>query len=103
MEQAIFIFLRTGQVLHELWEKMQISLLKFIWQPNSQLRKINRTNALSMTIDIIISIFIRRKYKKALEALDLNFSETREIIRPRRSEPRNKKPKKPYSMNYKKL
>ena len=66
-------------------------------------QKINRTNALSMTIDIIISVFVRKKYKKAFEAFDLNVSGTREIIRPGRSEPRNKKQKKPYSMNYKRL
>lgn len=66
-------------------------------------QKINRTNAISMTLDIIVSVFVRKQYKKALEAFDLNVSETREIIRPGRSEPRNKKTKKPYSMNYKRL
>lgn len=66
-------------------------------------QKINRTNALSMTLDILIPIFIRKQFKMALEAFDLNVFGTREIIRPGRSVPRNKKPKKPYSMNYKRL
>ena len=66
-------------------------------------QKINRTNALSMTQDILISIMIKRQYKKALEAFDDIVEKTREIIRPGRSEPRKMKPKRPYSMNYKRL
>jgi flagellar biosynthesis protein FliP len=66
-------------------------------------QKINRTNALSMTQDILISVMIKRQYKKALEAFDDIVRKTREIIRPGRSEPRKMKPKRPYSMNYKRL
>lgn len=66
-------------------------------------QKINRTNALSMTQDILISVIIKRQYKKALEAFDDIVKKTREIIRPGRSEPRKMKPKRPYSMNYKRL
>jgi len=66
-------------------------------------QKINRTNALSMTLDILIPIFVRKQYKKALKAFDEIVSETREIIRPGRSVLRKKRPKKPYSLNYKRL
>jgi hypothetical protein len=66
-------------------------------------QKINRTNALSMTLDILIPVFVRKHLKEALEAFDLNVFGTREIIRPGRNVPRNKKPKKPYAMNYKRL
>ena len=66
-------------------------------------QKINRTNAISMTLDILISVFVRKEYKKALEAFDQVVAKTREIIRPGRNIPRNKKPKKLYSMNYKRL
>lgn len=66
-------------------------------------QKINRTNAVSMTLDILIPVFVRKKYKEALEAFDSLVSATREIIRPDRNIPRNKKPKKPYAMNYKRL
>ncbi|MCK9641698.1 MAG: hypothetical protein M0R39_17485, partial [Prolixibacteraceae bacterium] len=66
-------------------------------------QKINRTNALSMTQDILISVMIKRQYKKALEAFDDIVEKTREIIRPGRSVPRKMKPKRPYSMNYKRL
>ena len=66
-------------------------------------QKINRTNALSMTQDLLISVMIKSQYKKALEAFDDIVKKTREIIRPGRSEPRKMKPKRPYSMNYKRL
>ncbi len=66
-------------------------------------QKINRTNALSMTQDILIGVFLRNQFEKAIEAFDKVVAETREIIRPGRSNPRKQKPKKPYSMNYKRL
>lgn len=33
-------------------------------------QKINRTNAVSMTLDILIPVFVRKKYKEALDAFD---------------------------------
>ena len=64
---------------------------------------INHTNALSMTQDIMIAVMIRKQFEKAIEAFDNIVEKTREIIRPGRSFPRNKKPKRTYSMNYKPL
>ena len=66
-------------------------------------QKINRTNAISMTQEIIIGVLIRKQFSKALEAFDHIVAQTREIIRPERNIPRNKNPKKLYSMNYKRL
>lgn len=66
-------------------------------------QKINRTNALATTMDILVPAFVRKKYKESLEAFDDLVRQTREIVRPGRSNPRNKKPKKLYSMNYKRL
>jgi hypothetical protein len=66
-------------------------------------QKINRTNALSTTMDMLVPTFIRKEYRAALHAFDQLVEKTREIVRPGRSNPRNKKPKKPYSMNYKRL
>lgn len=66
-------------------------------------QKINRTNALSMTQNILIGVMIKNQFEKALEAFDKVVENTREIIRPGRSFKRNKRPKKPYSMNYKRL
>jgi hypothetical protein len=60
-------------------------------------------NALATVMDMLVPTFIHKKYKQALHAFDLLVWNTREIIRPGRSNPRNKKPKKPYSMNYKRL
>ncbi len=66
-------------------------------------QKINRTNALATVMDMLVPTFIYKKYREALHAFDLLVWNTREIIRPGRSNPRNKRPKKPYSMNYKRL
>lgn len=66
-------------------------------------QKINRTNALATTMDMLVPTFIHKEYRAALQAFDQLVEKTREIIRPGRSNPRKKKPKKPYSMNYKRL
>lgn len=66
-------------------------------------QKINRTNALSMTQDILIGVIIKKKYEAALKAFDKVVASTREIVRPGRSFERKKRPRKPYSMNYKRL
>jgi hypothetical protein len=66
-------------------------------------QKINRTNAIAMTRDILISVFIRKEVKKALVAFDDVVKKTREIIRPGRSVARNHKQKKPYNMIYKRV
>jgi hypothetical protein len=66
-------------------------------------QKINRTNALAVFSDMAIPMFLKRKFNESLETFDEIVYKTREIVRPDRSEPRPKKPKKPYSMNYKRL
>jgi len=66
-------------------------------------QKINRTNAIAMTKDILIAVFIKREYTTAIRAFDDVVKKTREIIRPGRSNERNHRPKKLYSMNYKRL
>lgn len=66
-------------------------------------QKINRTNAIANTMDMLVPIFIRKKYREALQALDNIIGNTREVVRPGRSNARNKNPKKTYSMNYKRL
>lgn len=66
-------------------------------------QKINRTNAISMTKDILIGILINKKIDLALQAFDKVVYSTREIIRPDRKFERKKIQKKPYSMNIKRL
>ena len=66
-------------------------------------QQINRTNALAVFSDMAIPMFLKRKFRESLEAFDEIVHKTREIVRPDRSEPRPKRLKKRYSMNYKRL
>ena len=66
-------------------------------------QQINRTNALAMTQEILVGVFLKHQFHKAIQAFDDIVEKTREIVRPGRSVVRNRKPKKPYSMNYKRL
>ena len=66
-------------------------------------QKINRTNAMGMTQSILIAVFIKKQFLKAIKAFDDIVSKTREIVRPNRSLPRKHKPPKQYFMNYKRL
>jgi len=66
-------------------------------------QKINRSNALAMTRDLMIGLFIRKRSNKALDSFDKITEGTREIIRPGRKLPRKHLRKKPYCMNYKPL
>lgn len=66
-------------------------------------QKINRTNALAMTQNICIGLFLKGLLRDAINAFDDIVAKTTEIVRPNRKNPRNKKPKKLYYMNYKQL
>jgi len=66
-------------------------------------QKINKTNAIASLQDILVPMFLKRKYQQALDAFDDLVYKTREIIRPGRNIPRHHRQKKQYSMNYKKL
>jgi hypothetical protein len=66
-------------------------------------QQINHTNALSMTQDILIGVFIKNQFQTAIKYFDAIVEKTKEIIRPGRKVARNKKQKKLYSMNYKRL
>jgi hypothetical protein len=65
--------------------------------------KVNRTTALSMTKEILSKVFINKRIKQALCALDKILRATTEIVRLNRKFPRKKIKKKPPSMNYKQL
>jgi len=67
-------------------------------------QKINRTNALSMTMNVLIPLFLREKITRTFEAFDNIVEKTREIVRPDRVYPRNSSQRKRmYSMIYKRL
>ncbi|MCC5937724.1 MAG: hypothetical protein JJU34_10615 [Lunatimonas sp.] len=57
--------------------------------------KINRTHTLASFMDLLMPMFLKRKYRQAVEAFEDTVYKTREIIRPNQSERRDKKPKKP--------
>lgn len=66
-------------------------------------QKINRTHAVSSLWDMMIPMFLKRKFQQGLDSFDEGVYATREIIRPGRVVPRNKGHKKLRHMNYKKL
>jgi len=99
----VFLMSLCAIFSHPIEEKVREEYSK---EKNPELKhdqKINRTNAVSMTQDILIGIFIRKQVKRAFEAFDKIVEGTREIIRPNRKEERKHRPKKLYSMNYKRL
>jgi hypothetical protein len=65
--------------------------------------KINRTNSIATTQDIILGVLLKKLVVKGLKAFDDIVFRTREIIRPQRSNHRKHRPKKRYYMNYKPL
>ncbi len=66
-------------------------------------QKVNRTNSIAKTKDILVGLFIKKQYDKALESFDKIVYNTRELVRPNRKNKRKHRQKKPYSMNYKRL
>jgi hypothetical protein len=66
-------------------------------------QQINRTNALSMTVNILIPLFIRKTVRESLKAFDQVVEKTREIVRPGRSNQRKIQKRRIFSMNYKRL
>lgn len=97
----VFLMTLCATYAHPIEEKVRQEYQADQKRKHNQ--KINRTNAISMTQDIVIAVFIRKHYEKALSAFDKIIASTREIIRPRRNNPRKMKPKKLYSMIYKRL
>ena len=64
-------------------------------------QKINWTHAIATWIDSLVPIFLRNKSREGLQNFDQIVEQTREIIRPGRSNPRKKRPKKQRRPNYK--
>lgn len=70
---------------------------------NKHPQQINRTSALAMFKEIIISLLLKGNIHKAIAAFDRIVYKTREIVRPGRKNERKKRPKKLHYMNYKVL
>ena len=97
----IFLLTLTAAYAHPIEERVRKEFKADKVRKHDQ--KINRTNAISMTRDILVGVLIKQQYKKALSAFDDIVYHTREIIRPDRKNERKHRQKKPYSMNYKRL
>ncbi len=97
----IFLLTLAATLAHPIEEKVKNEYKADKQRKYDQ--KINRTNSISMTKDILVGLFIKKQYKKALKFFDAIVYNTREIIRPNRKNERKHRQKKPYSMNYKRL
>jgi hypothetical protein len=97
----IFLLTLSAAYAHPIEERVKEEFKADENRKHNQ--KINRTNAISMTRDILVGVFIKQQYKKALKAFDDIVYNTREIIRPDRKNERKHRQKKPYCMNYKRL
>ncbi len=97
----VFLMTLCAAYAHPIEEKVTEEYKADVQRKHEQ--KINKTNAISMTQDIMIGMIIKKQFVIALEAFDKIVEKTREIIRPGRRFPRKKIPKRPYHMNYKRL
>ena len=97
----VFLMTLCAAYAHPIEEKV---IAEFKADENRKFsQKINRTNAIATLQDSLVGLFIKKKFKQALDAFDKIVYNTREIIRPGRKNPRKHRQKKPYSMNYKSL
>lgn len=97
----IFIMSLSASLAFPIEEKVRKEYRKYEKRKHDQ--KINRTGLISNTKQLCISFFIKGLINESLAALDDIVYNTREIIRPNRSQPRARRTKRPYSMNYKRL
>ncbi len=97
----IFLLTLSATLAHPIEEKVKEEFKAGDKRKHDQ--KINRTNSISMTKDILIGVFIKKQFERALEYFDKIVLNTREIIRPNRKNERKHRQKKPYCMNYKRL
>lgn len=58
-------------------------------------QKINRTNSIAMTKDILVGLFVKKQFKKALTCFDNIVYNTHEVIRHERQNERKKRQRKP--------
>ena len=100
-QAKVFLLTLTAAYAHPVEEKVRAEFKADKERKYSQ--KINRTNAISATINSMVSFFIKQKPIQTLSIFDDIVYKTREIIRPNRSVKRKHKPKKTFSMAYKRM
>ncbi len=97
----VFLLTLSATFAHPIEEKV-----KQEYRANEERKydqKINRTTAISMTKEILVSIFLKHDFKKAFEAFDDIVFKTREVIRPNRKFERKHRVKSSPPLNYKGL
>ena len=97
----IFLLTLSAAYAHPIEEKVREEYKAD--QQRKYDQKINRTNAISATKDILVALFLKSRAKEAIAAFDDIVYKTREVIRPGRKNERKHKLKKPYCINYKRL
>jgi hypothetical protein len=97
----VFTMSLTAIYLHPV-EKKVIAEYK-VDEDRKHAQKTNRTSAIAFIQDSCIPIFLKNLIEKGIAAFDALIYKTREIIRPNRKNDRKHRPKKPYTMNYKKM
>jgi len=97
----VFLLTLTAAYAHPVEERVKA---EFKADKNRKYgQKINRTNSIAMTKDILVGMFIKKQFQNALMCFDNIVYNTREVIRPGRKNERKHRQKKRYSMNYKPL
>jgi hypothetical protein len=99
----VFMMTTMAVMAFPMEEKIKREHLQSTQKKRKHPFKINRTNALALTKEILTSALILNKVKSALYAFDRIIKATLEIVRPNRNFERKKIKKKPPSMNYKSL
>jgi hypothetical protein len=97
----IFLLTLSAAYAHPIEEKVREEYKAD--QQRKYDQKINRTNAISATKDVLVALFLKSRAKEAIVAFDDIVYKTREVIRPGRKNERKHKFKKPYCINYKRL
>ena len=97
----VFLMTMCAAYAHPIEEKVREEYQAD--QDRKHPQKINKTSAVAMMMDMAIPMFIKRKFNEALQAFHQIIYQTREVVRPDRNNHRNKRPKKQYHMNYKRL
>ena len=97
----IFLLTLSAAYAHPIEEKVREEYKADRHRKYDQ--KINRTNAISATKDVLVALFLKSRAKEAFVAFDDIVYKTREIIRPGRKNERKHRQKKPYCINYKRL
>ena len=99
----VFLMTLCAAYAHPIEEKVKAEYKKDEESKRKHPQKINRTNALATLSDMLVPMFIRKLANEFLKYFDNLIYKTREIVRDGRKFKRNKKPKRPYHMNYKPL